>query len=141
MFRHESLRPFSRGHQAVLFHAREMRRVPEEALPAFLEFARAELVRHLGEEERVLFPALQGRSPEADAALERVRAAHALIRDGVARLAADTSPRPEEIRALATVLHDHVRDEERNLFPLAERLLGEEGLAEVARGLGGAYVV
>ena len=141
MFRHAALRPLSRGHQRVLFHAREMKRVPEEALRAFLGYARRELPRHFDAEERVLLPALLARLPQGDPSIDRVRAAHAEIRERVAALTAAEAPSPDAVRELARVLHDHVRDEERNLFPLAERVLGADGLAEIARDLGQEYVI
>lgn len=143
MRRHESLRPLSRGHQRALFHARELRWDPGGALQAFLAYARDELPRHIEAEERVLFPALLARIPQGDASLARAREAHAAILDGVARLrsAAGRPPSSVAVRGLARLVHDHVRDEERTLYPLAERVLGPEGLAAVARELGGARVI
>jgi hemerythrin-like domain-containing protein len=138
MRRHPALRPLSRGHQPVLFHAREMKWDPAGALPAFLAFARGDLVRHLEAEEAVLFPAILARLPGGDPALDAAREAHAAIRAAVERLSAPGAgpADPGAVRALSRLLHDHVRDEERRLFPLAERVLGEEGLAAVARDLG-----
>ena len=135
MHRHEALRPLSRGHQRVLFHAREMKWRGPDALPAFLDFAREALPRHLDAEERHLLPAMDARLPGGDPAIARTREAHEAIRAEVARVAAE----PERIRDLSRLLHDHVRDQERCLFPLAEQVLGEAGLAEVAKGLGGAF--
>jgi|SRR5688572_18687144 hemerythrin-like domain-containing protein len=143
MHRHEALRPLSRGHQRVLFHAREMKWRGPDALPAFLDFAREALPRHLDAEERHLLPAMDARLPPGDPAIARTREAHAAIRAEVARVAAGgpAAASPESVRALARLLHDHVRDQERCLFPLAERVLGEAGLAAVAKGLGGVFSV
>ena len=143
MHRHEALRPLSRGHQRVLFHAREMKWRGSDALPAFLDFAREALPRHLEAEERVLLPAMDARLPGGDPAIARTRDAHAAIRGSIARLGAGgaSAASAESVRALARLLHDHVRDQERHLFPLAERVLGEAGLAAVAEDLGGASAI
>ena len=139
MLRHAALRPLSRGHQRILFPAREMRRDPAGALAAFIAYAREELPRHLEAEESVLFPAILARAPQGDPSVARARESHAAIRAAVEDV--EASPAPDVVRAMARLLHDHVRDEERELFPFAERTLGDDGLSELAASLGDAYVI
>jgi len=68
----------------------------------------------------------------------RLLAEHALIRAQIADLeAAVAAGEPIEERAaeLARLLHDHVRFEENEAFPRAERLLNENELAALGRRL------
>jgi len=147
MFRHPALRPLSREHQQALFHARELRwhatyraegRAPANpgAATAFLAFARGTLRAHFEREEKALLPALYGRGPEGAAAAQRLLREHTQLRAEVAALAAAEPPTAAAELSLAGLLHDHVRYEERELFPLVERLLSEDELTELARRLG-----
>ncbi len=145
MERHEALRPFSRGHQQVLIHARDLRwratyvergdsDLAPHAVSDFLAFAPEHLERHLTAEERVLFPRLESRDDaELSAALERAKTAHTDIRAALTTLAGvdDPATNVPAIRRMATLLDDHIRDEERALFPAAERVLGADELAAI----------
>ena len=74
--------------------------------------------------------------------LDRFRvllADHAEIRaaaqDFEQRLAAKTPVGAEAMAHLAKLLHDHVRLEEKEVFPRIEKVLGEQGLKKMGRGL------
>src|SRR5690606_4447782 len=88
----------------------------------------AELEPHFRVEEEVLLPALarEGRG----ALVARILDDHAFLRERLVAAAAGDS---EAARALGERLHEHVRFEERELFPACESLLPESVLDEVAR--------
>lgn len=140
MRRHPALAPLSRDHHRALVEARAARLAAggdpaarRAAGRRFAAFFAEHAVPHFRAEEEDLFPLLapagDGGMPEplARALLEHARL-HALarrIRDGVAGGGVDG----DDLEAAGTLLHDHVRLEERVLFPLIERDAGEAGLA------------
>jgi hypothetical protein len=134
--RSAALTPLSHDHQHALDAALRLRRADEATLDAaiagFQEFFEREGRRHFAIEEELVLPALPADDPEWAAGVERVRDDHAAIRAAAGALgdAADA-------RALGERLNDHVRFEERTLFPLIERRLAG---AELER-LGAAIAV
>jgi hypothetical protein len=129
------LEPLSDDHHRALVLARRCRQAGERGEAAgSLEqtwaevrdrFAR-ELEPHFRVEERWLLPALETAGEREGA--RRARADHARLRELVRLPAA-----PERVVAFGTLLHDHVRFEERELFPCAERVLPPDVLAAVGR--------
>jgi mannose-6-phosphate isomerase-like protein (cupin superfamily) len=91
------------------------------AAAAFSHFFAEESVRHFREEEERLFP-LVADFKEARPLLVRALLEHQQLHALAARLASGESA---PMRELAELLEAHVRFEERNLFPLIERLLGD----------------
>ncbi|MBL8901560.1 MAG: hemerythrin domain-containing protein [Planctomycetes bacterium] len=132
MHRHPHLHGLSSDHHDALVLVRELERAAAswtrtdgEALA--VRFAR-ELEPHFAIEESLLLPALRalGRS----ALVERVLADHARLRaDIVAAATGDASA----LRSFAAKLVEHVRFEERELFPTCEHELAASILEEVAR--------
>jgi hemerythrin-like domain-containing protein len=151
MKRHPSLHPLSQHHHFVLIQALEMRRAaeaPAESCAAAVEYQAGKFIRfwhktghlHFRDEEEVLLPAYARHIPlDQDADVECILADHAEIRAAVQdlekRLAAKVPVEIEEMARLAKVLHDHVRLEENVLFPRIEKVLGEENLNAMGRGL------
>lgn len=134
MKRHPHLQPLSDDHHNALVLARRSRRAAENGEPSALRetwtdvqrrFAR-ELEAHFRVEEAELFPPLGAAGEEALVA--EARAHHARLRQLV-RGAAD----PERVLEFAELLHRHVRFEERELFPRAERLLSPPILEAAGR--------
>jgi len=96
----------------------------------------AERVHH-PKEERALFPLLRYRSPAAAAILDRLESDHARGAASVHALeqafirweesgASHFAPFAREVARFASFYHDHLRVEERDLLPLAERFLTQE---------------
>jgi mannose-6-phosphate isomerase-like protein (cupin superfamily) len=132
MRRRPALVPLSHDHHHVLVEARRLRRAAggpgaSVAASAFLDFFRADSVRHFREEEELLFPLVvdfdEAREPVVRALVDHQRL-HALAAELDERLA-DGDEVGEVMRHLGGLLHDHVRHEERVLFPLIEELLGD----------------
>lgn len=135
MKRSPQLEPLSDDHHNALVLARRCRHAAEsaasEASVAELwhelrrRFA-AELEPHFAVEERLLLPALTDAGESALA--ERTRGEHARLRALVA-----SAPAAERAAAFGKLLHDHVRFEERTLFPRAEAVLPAPLLEAVGR--------
>lgn len=107
----------------------------ERTARAFLAFRQAELLGHFGDEEEVLFPAAGQVAPEGTA---RVRSEHGQMHE-LARaleqaLGEGRDPRPS-MALLGSLLHDHVRFEERSWFESLQARLSAEELARIGREL------
>ena len=136
MKRHAALIPLSHDHHHALVAARRLRQsaggddASAEAA-SFSRFFADESVPHFRDEEEHLFPLVvdsEEAQPLVVRALLEHQRLHALARD----LASGDTAR---MRELGELLEAHVRFEERELFPLIERLLGEL-LARVEVGAG-----
>jgi hemerythrin-like domain-containing protein len=133
MRRAEALRPLSREHLGALVAAKALREATDAAGAArsFLTFWEDDGRRHFRIEEEVLLPgwalhAEVDRDPVARMLDEHLRIRRAALRleDGRASIT--------DVHALGDLLHDHVRFEERHLFPRIESALGEGELAALA---------
>ena len=132
MKRHPALVPLSHDHHHTLVRARELRRAAADANDSELAAASArfrrvfagEISRHFRDEEELVFPLLAAGEGPAPETLVRAVTQHACIRALVARL-------PDRAAAsdLGALLEEHVRLEERELFPLVQEVVPEERLA------------
>jgi hypothetical protein len=133
--RSPALRDLSDEHHGALVLALRARRAAASGDPAAVAEAwahaervfPAELEPHFAIEERWLAPPLAAAGGDALAA--RLRSDHAALR---AALAAGAPRGGEALAAFAERLSEHVRFEERELFPAAERTLPEAALAAIA---------
>jgi hemerythrin-like domain-containing protein len=129
MKRHTALLQLSREHHQALKLARQARFACDAGLPAAIAQAAEricdkfsdELEPHFQVEENDLLPALA--AVGASELVHRTLAEHAELRDLKRRLA---EPDGETLARFATLLNDHVRFEERELFETAQRLLYPE---------------
>jgi len=117
MRRHPALEPFSRDHNDALILARKLIEGRAEAVPELERLWIADLQPHFAAEERLLLPFLS--RDEAD----RLLAEHAALAQAIAATA-----NPQDMGRL---LHDHVRWEERSLFPAVEARLTDRQAAEL----------
>jgi DUF438 domain-containing protein len=146
MKRSDALAILSRDHHHALVIARALRRAdPQTASAArdrFLGFWEAEGRRHFQQEEEHLLPAFAAHGHPRHPLVLQVLSDHVAIRARAARLAATpaASPAPVDLRELhelGEALDDHVRLEERRLFPLIEQAIPAAELLTLARTLGG----
>lgn len=138
MKRSAELTPLSREHHEALVLARRACE-PERAEPATV---REQVLRawgdrfepHFAAEEQVLLPALAaaGAGTHASAAFDD----HARLRVLVRRL---RDGEPGALQAWGAAMRDHVKWEERLLFPLAEQLLDLPRMAEGLRPAAAAH--
>ncbi len=135
MKRHASLIPLSHDHHHALSEARRLRRAAEgdtaarrAAVASFLRFFSDETARHFREEEERLFPALVDAPDPAEELVVQALLDHQRLRVLVARLDGDLAAgdaSAELMRELAELLENHIRLEERRLFPLAQEAVPE----------------
>lgn len=133
MKRHPALVPLSDDHHHELVQARRLRSAadagPEERVAAgsaYVELFFTETVEHFRREEDELFPVYLRREGADPALVERVLREHMELH-GLARtlrtaVAAGDVP-AETLRELGTLLSDHVRLEERELFEAIQRVI------------------
>lgn len=127
MRRSAALEPLSHDHHAGLAFVARLRRAQrdgEDPVPLAAEVAafwREHLVPHFGEEEAFVVPVLErGATALADRLLDEHRRLRALAkRAGAAPASWDA------VAAFADALAAHVRFEEREAFPAAERLASD----------------
>jgi hemerythrin-like domain-containing protein len=129
MKRHAALQQLSREHHHALKLARLARFASDsghalaiaEAAEKIVETFTEALENHFQSEEKDLLPALD--AVGASALVERTLAEHAELRNLKRRLA---EPDSELLARFATLLYDHVRFEEREVFETAQKLLYPE---------------
>ena len=140
MKRVAALAPFSEDHHRELSHARRLLRAaggsPEARLAAAQTYVQAffdETVEHFRREEEELFP-LYGRHAGRTQLLERIlqehMQLHGLVRALRTYVVAGDVP-AAELRVLGSLLRDHVRAEERELFEQIQQVVPEAKLAEL----------
>jgi iron-sulfur cluster repair protein YtfE (RIC family) len=137
MKRHPALQQLSRDHHHALVVAQRLKRADEstgeDAKAAFLKYWKADGRDHFREEEEILLPALARFTDSDQPIVKRVLVDHVRIR----RLASELEARAEldKLRALGGELEQHVRREERELFPLIEQTIPERELVQLAQQL------
>lgn len=140
MKRDASLARFSRDHHVALVVAQRLKRASEseteDACSDFLGYWRSDGRKHFREEEELLLPTFAGFADPDTPVVAGVLIDHVRIR----RLAAQLASGIRDLRllhALGALLEEHVRREERELFPLIEQAVPESELRRLAALLGG----
>lgn len=147
MKRHPSLVELSDDHHQGLVNALRLKKAasgggadPAEAARNFLGFWQEDTSVHFRKEEEVLMPVVArhgGDLLEAEPVAEmlvqhaRIRGLAMQIRDEVGR----DDVQPNTLRELGEQLEDHIRLEEREVFPLIEEALPETALNDIAARL------
>lgn len=133
MKRAEALRPLSREHLAALTTAKALREADDVAAVAhiFLAYWADDGRRHFRVEEEVLLPGWALAAEVDRDGVSRMLGEHLWIRRAALRLEAGDASL-DEVHALGQLLHDHVRFEERTLFPMVEAALDDEALDRLA---------
>jgi hemerythrin-like domain-containing protein len=133
--RSPELAQLSRDHHVALEAALLLRRAGDENLAAaverFTEFWRERGERHFEIEEELLLPAVGEEDAEWAGHAARVRREHGEIRTRSAQISGDLAA----ARELGELLNDHVRFEERTLFPLLEERLSRAALSELGTAI------
>jgi hypothetical protein len=143
MKRDPALVTLSHDHHQALFVAQKLRRATGEtaagARASFLEYWGEHGRAHFRLEEEVLLPAYAGYDDPHQPLVAWVLCDHAEIRNRADAIAAEASTPTEVLNALGIRLAQHVRLEERELFPLIEDALPRERLRELAAELEQAH--
>jgi hemerythrin-like domain-containing protein len=133
--RHDALESLSRDHYHALVIAQGLKRAnrltARKAQRAFVDFWEHDGQRHFREEEEVLLP-LSADFVDLDQPLVvQVLTDHTVIRRLAGELLGAGTSQPQVLHTLGEKLEEHVRREERQLFPLIEESLPEEELARL----------
>lgn len=135
MKRDPALIHLSHDHQHALAVAYELRHADDSkhatARKRLLDFMASEGDRHLEIEERILLPFIADEIPPGDPVVKRVLSEHERLRSKARDLSTTEAPTTDQLRALGDLLHDHVRFEERDLFPRIEKSLTAAKLLEL----------
>jgi hemerythrin-like domain-containing protein len=142
MKRTPELRDLSVEHHHGLVAARRLReaatgRFPlAAAIAGFLEAWRDEIGPHFRAEEEILLPAFAEAVAVDDARIVRTLTEHVALRRVVRDLERAEGEQQQILaRTIGLALEDHIRFEERVLFPAIEAALEGPRLAELAREL------
>ena len=138
MQRAEQLRPLSRQHHLGLNLGLKAGQFPMSASPAevqmqwqkLIAFIHDELTSHFGVEEDYLVKPLLSEHPDHPQVVElstQLTAQH----DELKQLAQKANPTIDDLRDLGDALYEHIRFEEREVFPLAQQLLSPQQLDEI----------
>ena len=140
MKRDPALVSLSRDHHQALFVAQKLRRATtqttDEARTAFLAYWEGHGSGHFRLEEEVLLPAYAGHGDSYHPLVAQVLCDHVAIRHRADVLARGRAATVADLHALGVRLAQHVRLEERELFPLIESAMPPAQLAAVAAALG-----
>ena len=138
MKRDPALASLSRDHHKALVVAQKLRRATGgtagQSRAALLRYWEAHGSRHFRLEEEVLLPAYAGYGDPHHPLVVRALCDHLAIRHGVSRLAGSPAT-VTQLQQLGALLADHIRLEERQLFPLIERVMPAKQLVAVAAHL------
>jgi hemerythrin-like domain-containing protein len=136
MKRHSAIIPLSHDHHHALILAQALKKnapktglgskSPEEKVKAAVNSYNTELVPHFNHEEVLLFPLALGKDEELDKMINDIIEEHDKIRNTIETLSEGNLE--ENLDAFGKLLENHVRTEERKLFPKIEEVVGEEGL-------------
>jgi len=133
--RSKELAPLSREHHDGLLFAWKIKQglANETSIETLCNYTRwfwsNHIKPHFKEEEKVLVKFL----PEDNALVKQMFREHAQIRDLIIHL--DKEPDPSSLQLLAEFVNNHIRFEERQLFPYAEQTLTPEQLNEIYKEL------
>ncbi len=140
--RHDALIPLTHDHHHALAQARRLRDVAQledvterrNLANDFVNFYFGRVIRHFHEEEELFFAPLIDEPRARELVLRAVADhlnLHALVRS-VRRQLSVAEADPATLRKISDLLTEHVRWEERDLFPLVEELVDEDELRDLA---------
>lgn len=139
MKRSPALTSLSRDHHHALVVARKLLRTSaptaDHALSDLRVYWDEHGQAHLRAEEEVLLPAYARHADPYDPLLAKVLCDHFAIRHRIQALDHDSPDQVTALNELGRLLNQHVRLEERELFPLIEATLPDPELAAVASAL------
>ena len=140
MKRHTALYSLSHDHHQGLILAQQIKKgAPQyKGMPSTLEgkkeyaltFYRSELAKHFQGEEEILFPYVTGKNTELDKLISEIISEHRRMERLINALE-NTDNLESKMDELGWLLEQHIRKEERELFPDIEEILTEGQLSEL----------
>ena len=136
MKRHSAIVSLSHDHHHALILAQAIKKNEaksglgaksiEEKVKATINAYNTELIPHFSHEEVLLFPIALGKDEELDKMIQDIIEEHDKIRSYLESLQIGNVE--ENLDAFGKLLENHVRTEERILFPKIEEVVGDEEL-------------
>lgn len=140
MKRHPALYILSHDHHQGLILAQQLKKgAPQyKGMPSTLDgkkdyaisFYKTELVKHFEDEEKILFPSIFNRNDETDRLVKEIISEHRKIESLIDDLRRKNDV-ADLLDELGVLLDNHIRKEERILFPKIEEILSDEELANI----------
>ena len=134
--RHENIAKLSRDHHASLMFCWKIRQgikldVSTERMVRYIQyFERQHFIPHFHEEEQILF------APLKDSKVQKAIDDHVIILRAVNEISfSGKENQQKELSKLADLVDEHVRYEERILFPYLEQKLSGEQLEKIGKGI------
>lgn len=131
MKRHDALIPLTHDHHHALAQARRLVQAADQdssdrisQARSFLGFFTSDTIAHFREEEESIFPLVID-APEAQMSLTRLLLEHVKLHGLVTELRSEVAAgdaSAETMKQIGSLLQDHIRFEEKDLFPLIESL-------------------
>ena len=135
MERHPALEHLSHDHHHALVVAQRLKRATDatdtSARAGFVEYWEAEGRAHFREEEEILLPGCAGFVDPAEPIVARVLTDHVRIRHLADAVGGMDRPGLGVLLELGAQLEQHVRREERELFPLIEQSMPDAELGRL----------
>lgn len=140
MKRANQLQPLSREHHLGLHLGRHGRQCTDDPAQikahwsALTDYINKDMKHHFSIEDNLLVNALlpyKDKEAEVADVLETLEAQHHELAELSQLPTGQHSPTLKQVHQLATALYDHVRFEERQLFPTAEKYLSKAKLDEI----------
>ncbi len=97
-----------------------------------IRFYNDDLIKHFEDEEKILFPVVNGKDDEIDNLIEEIITEHRKIEQLINRIESDEDVE-NTLDELGNLLESHIRKEERNLFMKIQSVLTEEELTAVEK--------
>jgi CheY-like chemotaxis protein/hemerythrin-like domain-containing protein len=111
---------------------------PQGQVERVIHFHRERLTPHFAAEEEVLFPLVRAALPQQGELIDRLLSEHRLLGSQIARLPQiSSSDLRKSLAGVGQLLQDHIRAEERVLFPACEAGCTAEALADLGVRLAG----
>jgi len=135
--RHPALEQLSRDHHHALVVAQRLKRAADatamDARDGFMTYWEADGRVHFREEEETLLPACAGFVDLDEPIIAKVLTDHVRIRYLANRVAGVDRPALGLLHELGARLDEHVRREERELFPLIEQSIPDADLRRLVQ--------
>jgi hemerythrin-like domain-containing protein len=112
---------------------------PVQQAATLTAFFERHLRQHFRIEEEIVFPAAHGIGSEAETLVAQLLDEHRQMVDLVEQLAANPQVTAAELAAFGQLLNDHIRLEDRQLFPLMEAQMSADALLDLQQRVESSY--
>ncbi len=147
MERHKALHSLSHDHHHGLILAQLIKKgspqyknlpdTTEGKKDYSIRFYNDELIKHFEDEEKILFPVVNGKDDGIDNLIKEIITEHKKIKQLIKRLESDEDVE-NTLDELGSILESHIRKEERDLFMRIQAILTEDELTSVEKQLTGS---